>query len=205
MASGERHHAAPLFGPREVPQQPVNPPRCERQHRRRIPPTSPLNNSGVFPPRRHSQWRATPTTPPQIGPGWLSFRGEGEHVLQSVGRPSRQQKPPLDGLPGPSFVTICKPFPLSPSQAARIDIQTPACFNLPEQVNTQPEQLALPFKQPPHPTPPMATVTQPPQAPSDWKPQAQTEEQVAEGLREAFRQAVREGVVTSQSDQRRNP
>jgi hypothetical protein len=51
----------------------------------------------------------------------------------------------------------------------------------------------------------MTTVSKPPQAPSDWKPQAQTVEQVAEGLREAFRQAVRDGVVTSQSDQRRNP
>jgi hypothetical protein len=51
----------------------------------------------------------------------------------------------------------------------------------------------------------MATVSKPPQAPGDWKPKAQTEEEVAEGLREAFRQAVREGVVTSQADQRRNP
>lgn len=39
---------------------------------------------------------------------------------------------------------------------------------------------------------------------AEWKPQAQTEEQVAEGLREAFRQAVREGVVTPQSIQRRS-
>ena len=51
----------------------------------------------------------------------------------------------------------------------------------------------------------MATAIKTAQAPSDWKPQAQTEEQVAEGLREAFRQAVREGVVTPQYDQRRNP
>jgi len=54
-------------------------------------------------------------------------------------------------------------------------------------------------------TTPMASATKPAQAPSDWKPQAQTEEQVAEGLRTAFRQAVRDGVVTSQSEQRRNP
>jgi len=46
----------------------------------------------------------------------------------------------------------------------------------------------------------MASATKPAQAPSDWKPQAQTEEQVAEGLRTAFRQAVRDGVVTSQSE-----
>lgn len=49
----------------------------------------------------------------------------------------------------------------------------------------------------------MATLTKPPQATSDWKPQAQTEEEVAEGLREAFRQAVKEGVVTPQAEQRR--
>jgi hypothetical protein len=50
----------------------------------------------------------------------------------------------------------------------------------------------------------MATATKPAHAPGDWKPQAQTEEQVAEGLREAFRQAVREGVVTPQSIQRQS-
>jgi hypothetical protein len=54
-----------------------------------------------------------------------------------------------------------------------------------------------------HTQSPMPAVTKPLQATSNWKPQAQTEEQVAEGLRDAFRQAVREGVVTPQSDQRR--
>jgi hypothetical protein len=49
----------------------------------------------------------------------------------------------------------------------------------------------------------MATATKPSQAPGDWKPQAQSAEQVAEGLRQAFRQALKEGVVTSAPEQRR--
>jgi len=49
----------------------------------------------------------------------------------------------------------------------------------------------------------MATAIKPAQAPGDWKPQAQTAEQVAEGLRQAFRQALKEGVIAPAPEQRR--
>lgn len=90
----------------------------------------------------------------------------------------------------------------STCSTARIDSQPHACLNLRKHFQSQPGQQPR-HAENHHTQPPMPAATKPLQATSNWKPQAQTEEQVAEGLRDAFRQAVREGVVTPQSDQRR--